>query len=40
MAQRKNRCKKPVTLAGRRTILCGMPLNLDGTCPEHGKQTS
>jgi hypothetical protein len=38
MPQRKGRCKVQVGKQGKRPISCGMPLNANGECPEHGKQ--
>lgn len=38
MPQRKGRCQVVVHLAGRRPIKCGMVLDAQGKCPDHGKQ--
>lgn len=40
MARRRGRCKKFVGYLGKRRIYCGMPLDEQGNCPEHGKNTS
>ncbi len=39
MAQRRGRCKKVVHLAGKRPIKCGLPLDENGKCPDHGSDT-
>lgn len=38
--QRKGRCRKLLHYIGKRPIYCGMPLDANGNCPEHGSQTS
>lgn len=37
MAQRR-RCKHLIPLDNGKTKPCGIPLDAEGICPEHGKQ--
>ena len=40
MPRRKGRCQVSVgkVKSGTKDIKCGMPLDADGKCPDHGKQ--